>query len=582
MKNLYFGLIAFVLFAFASIYITFPLIFHMTNYVTGELVVSWIMNWNIHAIMHGVWAQPGAWQAFFDANIFYPYHNTLAYSDLLLSSSIFALPLFIFVHEPELPSNITFISSLILLGFFTYILVFYLTKNFFASLLSGLLIIFSPVTLDKRFHLQILAIEWVPLALLFFLHFLKTKRYKFLILSLFFFVVQTYNSFMAGYFLVFSYTGVGLSYLVSNGKKIVSLVTKKTILFSLLAFVLIFPIIVPYYQVSHEFSFVRDIRETIHLALQPEDLLVTNETSRLKPILWFFDAKQYPSSAEVKPGFLGLIFTILALVSFTYIFLKQKSKKRFSTSQNDVTLLAFVGVALWGLVLSLGPALHIGRLTIHHPFLIPLPYAIAYYVLPGFQGIRDSSRFEMLFVISIAIVIGIVIDQLLKKRKLYIKTLVWTVLLIAVMGEFVGPINYGSAYTFENFPQVYTWIAKNTPTTAVILEEPVYNWDNNPFGDNREVLREYFSTLHFRKLISGGSGFSPPPWQQFAKSQFANFPSPASVLQVKKYGANYLIVHKGEFDILKKNGDYVLSMLSQNSHLRFIIKEGDDYVYEVK
>lgn len=353
------------------------------------------------------------------------------------------------------------------------------------------------------------------------------------------------------------------------------LITKKTIFFFLLSFLLIVPIAIPYYEVSHEFSFVRDIRETIHLAIQPEDLLVTNETSRLKPLLWFFDAKQYSPSAEVKPGFLGLVFSVLSVFSIWFVLKKIKQKP------GGVNAIAFLGIGLFGLVLSFGPALHINRLTIHHPFLIPLPYALAYYLLPGFQGIRDSSRFEMLFVLSIATVIGMVINQLLKKRKSYIKVFVWIVLFIGVIGEFKGPISYAKGYTFENFPQVYSWIATNTSPNAIILEEPVYNWDNNPFGDNREVLREYFSTLHFRKLISGGSGFSPTPWQQFAIYQYANFPNDSSISQIQKYGADFLIVHKDEFDILKKNGNSVIHTLSKNARLRFIIQIDTAYVYKV-
>lgn len=554
----------------------------MTNYVSGEFVVAWIMNWNIHAITSLIWP-------FFDANIFYPYHNTLAYSDLLLSSSILAMPFFMLFHEPELPSNITFLSSLILLGFFSYLLVFYITKNFLASILSGLLIIFSPVVLDKRYHLQILAIEWVPLTILFFIRFIYSKKYKFLIFSLLCFIIQTYNSFMPGYFLIISYIGIIISFFVFQRKTIMAVLTKKTLFLFILSFFLILPITIPYFQVSHQFHFVRDIRETIHLALQPEDLLVTNDLSRLKPILSFFDNSMYPKTAEIKPGFLGLVFTLLTLFSIGYGI---KVFKYNNHKSKNALVLTFLGTGLFGLILSLGPALHLGRLTIHHPFLIPLPYGLFYYLLPGFQGIRDSSRFEMLFVLFMAIAIGIVIDKVLKNRSTFAKLIIYMIILVGIIGEFTH-IPFEKTYTFENFPPVYSWIRKHTPKNAVIAEVPIYNWDNNPFGDNREVLREYFSTIHFRKLISGGSGFSPPPWQEFAKYEFNNFPLTGSVEKIKKYGANYLIVHADEFEILNRenykagshvvwSSNYVINNLSQNQSLQFVVKEGNSYVYKFK
>jgi len=205
-RNIILALISLFIFIFASIYITFPLIFHMTNFVNGELVIAWIMNWNIHAITQLILTLPAGRQVFFDGNIFYPYHNTLAYSDLHLVSSIISIPFFLIFRQPMLPSNITFITSLILLGFFTHLLTIFITKNFFASVMSGILIIFSPVLLDKRYHLQILAIEWIPLSILFFLQYVKLKKYKYFMFSLLFFIIQTYNSFMAGYFILFSYS----------------------------------------------------------------------------------------------------------------------------------------------------------------------------------------------------------------------------------------------------------------------------------------------------------------------------------------------------------------------------------------
>ena len=207
---------AFLIFFFSAAYITYPLIFHLSEFATGfgdELLISWIQNHAIFSLVHNP-------LEIFNGNIFYPYQNTIAYSDLFLTSSILsAIPVYLF-KEPIAAINFTFISSLTLLGFSVFLLSYYLTKNFFASLVSGMLVVFSPAVLDKKVHLQILSIQWVLLSILFFIHFLRTKYSKWLVVSMFFFVIQAFNSFLPGYFLVFFYAVVILIIFLTDKKQI--------------------------------------------------------------------------------------------------------------------------------------------------------------------------------------------------------------------------------------------------------------------------------------------------------------------------------------------------------------------------
>lgn len=268
-------LLVFFFFSFLVFYLTFPLVFHMGDSVTGygdELVIAWIQNWVIHTI------RTGNILSLFQANLYYPFHNSFAYSDAFITSSLLSyIPLIIF-KQPIIVVNITLVSSLLFLGFSLYLLAHYLTKDFLASLLAGTLVICSPAVLDKVVHLQILAIYWVPLSILFFLLFIQRQKTKYLSWSLLCFLLQTYNSFVPGYFIAFSYVIITAYFLISDKKKMKELFISKNIFFVLLSFCLIIPISISYYQVSHEFHYVRDIRETIHFALQPEDLLYPGGT----------------------------------------------------------------------------------------------------------------------------------------------------------------------------------------------------------------------------------------------------------------------------------------------------------------
>lgn len=564
--------LAFLFFSFLVFYLTFPLLFHIGDLVTGygdELVIGWIQNWVIHTI------RIGTIFSLFTANLYYPFHNSFAYSDAFITSSLLSyIPLIIF-KQPIAVVNSTLLSSLIFLGFSLYLLAYYLTKDFLASLLAGTLVICSPAVLDKVVHLQILAIYWVPLSILFFLLFIQRQKTKYLIGSLLCFLLQTYNSFVPGYFIAFSYIIITAYFFMLDNKKIRELFIIKNIVLVLVCFCLIIPISIPYYQVSHEFHYVRDIRETIHFALQPEDLLYPGGTTRLQQLLLHLPfIKQTSLVGELKPGYLGLVFTLLAILTFWM---------RIKYFRKNVYITLFCIIASVGLLLSFGPALHLNRQTVHIPFLIPLPYALLYYLVPGFKGIRDSERWEMLFILAIAVAIAIVLQQFVKNFSKTKKVFLYILLFAGVIGEFNFPMHFKTVPQINTFPKVYSWLA-TTPKDTNVIFMPIYNWDQFPYTQ-QEIWREYYSTIEYRNMVNGYSGFSPPPWQALVKNLYTNFPDKQSILVIKKLGIKYIIVNKNQYDILYNDkqktitGDEIIDMLEKNTSLKLVKQFGEDYVF---
>lgn len=563
-------------FFIASIYLTFPLIFHLGNYATGvgdELVMAWIQNWDIHALVTNPFN-------IFNANLYYPFHHTLAYAESLIFTSILAFPIQMLVGEPIATVNFTFISSLTLLGFSLYLLAYYLTKNYFFSVLSGVLVIFSPAVLDYATHMQILAIEWVPLAILSFLHFIKTKKSRYFLLSLIFFIVQVYNSFMPGYFIVVSFIIIYLYQFIYLRKQAIKLITLNNIFFLIVTLLLIIPVIVPYYQVSKEFNYVRDIRDAVHFAMQPEDLLYPSNHTRIYSFLTSLPFNQTSQNGEFKPGFIGVIFSLLSFITIYYFFIHFKKKK-------NILISSFASIGLLGLILSLGPVLHLGRHTVHQPFLVPLPYALFYYLLPGFQGFRNSARWEMLFILAMAIAIPLVMDQIC--RKYSNKKIIYLsfILIFFCIFEFNFPMRFFSVTPRSNFPPVYQWL-NTTEKDAVVIILPIYNW-NMPHVDE-EINREYFSTVNFRKTVNGYTSFSSPPWQQLVIKTMEQFPSAEEVKQLRSLGVDYLIIQTKKYDQLHKegyiinntlikNGDEIIKTLNKDTSLQLVKRFGDDYVY---
>lgn len=567
-KHFLAGIIAFFIFFFSAIFITYPLIFHLGDRATGlgdELVIAWIQNWVIHALT----TSP---LSLFDANIYYPYQNTLAFSDLFLTSSLLSFIPLRLIGEPIAAVNFNLIFSLISLGFFIYLLSFYITKDFLASILSGLLVIFSPAILDKKVHLQILSIQWMALSILFFLMFIKSSKTRYLVLSALFFVLQSYNSFLPGYFLVFFFITALVLLAFYKRKVLYSLLKLKNVSVIIVTIALLIPIIIPYYKVSLKYDAVRDIRDSIHFALQPEDLLVTNEHSRLQSVLnTTNNFKQYPTNAEIKPGYLGFVLTLLTVICFIY-FVKYIKKKDFVFNSFFVT-------SLIGLILSFGPALHLNRVTIHNPFPIILPYALFYYVLPGFKGFRNSSRWEVLFIICIAIVIGIILSKFLIKYRVRTRYLIYVALFLGVVLEFNFPMKFVFVPQKKDFPKEHSWLA-SMPQDSKSIIMPIYNW-NMPYS-SEEIKREYYSTIHFRKTVNGYSGFSPSKWQEQAYYLMENFPKQEAIGRIKKLKVDHIIIKKDEYNRLGLDGNVIIETIKNDKSLLLIKQFKDTYIFSFR
>lgn len=569
-----------LIFLSLACFITYPLIFNLGSLSTGygdELLIAWNHNWNIYNFLNNL-------LNIFQANIYFPYNNSLAFSDAYFTNSILTLIPVMILNSPIAANNFTIIISLALVGFFTYFLCFMITKERLLSILSGILVIFCPAYLSLLVHIQIIAVYFVILSIIFLLIFLKIKKTLFFVLFLSVFVLQTYNSFMPAFFIAFSASVICLFYLLEDKKRVKFLFVKKNILLILISIAVILPIIIPYYKVSNEFNYVRDIRETIHFALQPEDFLSTSSYSRLYPLLSKLTfTKDLQNKGEVKPGFIGLTFSILTIAAFFYIIKNWKK-------QNYVIKGIFASSVL-GLILSLGPLMHWQRLTIHSPFPIPLPYLIFYYIIPGFNGIRNSARYEMLFILFAAPIVAAYLKETLKNTSANIKSGLILLLIFLVILEFNFPIKYYPVVQKKDFPKVYSWVA-TTPKQTVIIEMPIYNWNVNPYA-SQEFWREYYSTYHFRKTVNGASGFSPPPWQELVNYLLFNFPSDASIGKLKSIGVDLIIVHKKEYDTLHKDnfifqnkkipsGKEVIKYLMTNKDVFLEKQFGQDFVFRVK
>ena len=129
-----------------------------------------------------------------NAPIFFPYPETLAYSDHHLLLTVVALPL-ILLGGPVLAYNLLVLASYVLTGWAVYLLASDMLVRAhdrwirtFSSFAAGALFAFGTYRMAHFVHLQLLQTAWLPLALLFlrrFLHDTETGKRRWQCAALF-------------------------------------------------------------------------------------------------------------------------------------------------------------------------------------------------------------------------------------------------------------------------------------------------------------------------------------------------------------------------------------------------------------
>src|SRR3954467_520287 len=130
---------------------TWPLALHPASYSNNNNADAelneWIMAWVAHQL-------PRDPVHLFAANIFYPAHDVLAFSEPLIVPAVIGAPLAWGGASPVLVYNLVLMLGFALTAFATYALVDAWTGNFAAGLLAGSVFAFNTHTLHRLAHIQ--------------------------------------------------------------------------------------------------------------------------------------------------------------------------------------------------------------------------------------------------------------------------------------------------------------------------------------------------------------------------------------------------------------------------------------------
>ena len=163
-----------------------------------DILITWIINQNIQKIPYDL-------DAIFEGNIFYPYKNTLSYSEHFLPSAILSfLPVKI-SGLPILAYNFNLIFGQIATVTVLYLWFSEMTKDKFSSFVAATALGVSQIRIFYFAHLQMWNMQWWLIALWMIWRFRTYSKVKHLYLAGIFSAIQFWESVLPLYFIFFGF-----------------------------------------------------------------------------------------------------------------------------------------------------------------------------------------------------------------------------------------------------------------------------------------------------------------------------------------------------------------------------------------
>jgi len=488
---------------------------HSLNANADAELNEWIMAWVAHQV-------PRDPLHLFEANIFYPAHDSLAFSEPLIVPALLGAPLAWMGATPVLVHNLILLLGLALTAFAACLVIEGWTGSLAAGLLAGSALAFNTHTLTRLAHVQALHLYGLPIALLALDRVIRTGAYRAALLLALCIATMAYTS---GYLVVFAAVMIGVALVATAREWTPRLrsVAPALAAAAVIAGLAIAPVYLPYRRAARDQGMVRSLDAVREFSATPSGYLAT--AGRLHHAAWSYRFFRDPVDSFF-PG-----FTILALAGSAVLL------ARSGAQRSRVVMLA--AIAATGFVLSLGTATPV--------------YGWLFHAFPPMQGLRAAARFGNLFLLGAAMLAGIGLAWWRPRRG------VAAALVLAVNLEALSaPIRYTP---FHGIPAVYRLLA-GEPGRVVVAEQPFYP-RSGIFQNSRYVLA---STAHWQPLMNGYSGYTPASYQRYADS-FWYFPQDWAIKAMKDAGVTHVVVHAAAF--ARDNMD-VVAILDKRTDLELM------------
>ena len=502
---------------------TYPLILHLGDTLPSDLgdplLNTWILAWDADRIRHGL-------QGLWDAPMFYPYVNTLAYSEHLLGIAVFTAPIQWATGNPMIGYNAAFLASFVLAGSGMYLLTSSLTGSRVAGLVGGIAFAFLPYRADQSGHLQVLMYGWMPVALWALHRYFATGKRLALTGFAVAFLLQGFSN---GYFFYFFAAAV----LIVTTAEFATLVRSRSrvMLELTVAALLMIAVTIP---VAEGYL---DARKTQPLyRTRGETVMYSADT-----LSYFHASPRLTAWGNVLPpgkpeGALFPGFGLMALAAFGLVtaFVRTQSGPRLGRVATVYGMVGLVGFAF-----SLGPELTHGGTRL----LESTPYDWFVRVVPGLDGLRVPSRWAVIVFLALTVLATLGARRLIDFFPKRIAMALCVVIITVFIVEGAHPVTL-EPFAQRAIPQeraAYEWLRQQPAGAAIIF--PI-----QPRDTIVNTMRYVYRTLeHRHPIVNGYSGFSTTLVQTLQRFQ-REFDSYGDVLRgLRKLGVRYVVVHEHRY-----------------------------------
>ena len=437
------------------------------------------------------------WQMSF----FNPFPYVIGFSDNHFGSAPVYLIVRVFGIEPDTSFQIWFLCGYLFNFAGAYFALRYLKGSVIASTIGALIFTFAlPVSAHAN-HAQLHYRFALPLAITFFAIFLDSKQWRNLLIAHAWLVWQFYCGVYIGFFTLLLMFTMSIAYIlyiligrnssikeeiksfIVNWKKLE--INKKLIILSglLSLSILLLILFYPYIRVSNLYGIKRSWEEIAVMLPRPQSYLLSDFS-----LLW---SNRYGSLFDGLPlrhehqMFIGLVPLLLALIG---LFLGIRST-------NVNIFIPMLGM----LVICVLLTLYLGGASLWY-LLHKLPLASA---------IRAMSRIDQAFLFPIAYLAVVAVDELRKRNKWYLNTIVFFVFPLFILEA--GLSSMGTS-TKDSWRQRYSEIEKSVPKNVSHDSVLFFAQQSGPpYAVELDAM--WVSIMRGSKTMNGYSGFLPPNYR---------------------------------------------------------------------
>lgn len=561
---------AFALFLLLAVARTFPLVLHLRDATQEDaldsLLVAWMLAWNHHCFETG-------FSGYFDANIFYPHSNAFLFSELMIGPALLTAPLHWLGCSPLFCLNLLVLFSVALNGYAVYCLAKEIGCGAKASFVGGAAFCattYTQVVLRRPHFLFVFAFLF---ALLFLYRFLEKKR----IAWLFAYMLCAVFLLTCNMYLAVALVPASALLLLFDLKSLRSLKAAASMLAAVCGLAFAYGAYYSmYYHAIVDAGFLGP----------PDKTQLSIATITIANLAWPSTFNSFYSSwmpvanltfAELHffPGFTALLLAAIGAASIFSV--KQKIRQpqlsdwfvsfvivvlacavvALSFHRSNTLLYhqfnaMLLGVAAGSLLLPSYRAKFFHGLKTAHPLLKSLAFfafllliyssrefsALLFDWAPQLAFIRIPGRYGLFALLAVSLLAAIALQRMfavLSSNVLKGAIAAGVVVLLFVETSAPKPLRPVGA----DESGVYAWL-KQQDSITVIAETPMQTHLQN-------ATAQYRSTLHWKKLVNGYSGYFP---YEFAtlRDQMKSFPSRESLQALRERDCEWVLVHKDEME----------------------------------